>query len=262
MRKASNRMPAIRQVIRGLFTALVSLLLLFGGFTLSLAEGNLRPAIATLPATLPASVTPTVQVFPTETPPVDSPTPLLPTLTPTFTPTFPPTPTNCPPPLGWLPYYIQPGDTLSGLAQRYHLTTSRISQANCLLTTNLLPGMVIYLPPAPTRTPIPCGAPKTWVLYTVQPGDTLFHLGQLYGIPYTDLQRANCLTSSTIRTGQLLYVPPWPQRTPSPTLPGIPSLTSTPTGATETPLPTWTDVPTSTSIPTDTPTPEPSATQG
>ncbi len=225
-----------RQVLWGIVTALVSSALLFGGFSLSLAEGNLRLPTPTLPPT----ITLTWQPFPSL---VDSPT----SLPPTWTPTLPPPPTNCPPPPGWLPYIVQPGDTLDGLALRYRKTSAEISQANCLVTTGLLPGMVVYLPPVPTRTPIPCGAPPTWVIYIIQHGDTLYHLGQVYGIPYTDIVRANCLTSTVLRTGQRLYVPPWATRTPSPTIPGMPS---------DTPIATWTDIPSITPspeiIPTDT----------
>jgi LysM repeat protein len=118
-------------------------------------------------------------------------------------------------------------------------------------------------PPTPTRTPASCGAPPTWIIYIVQPGDTLYRLGQIYGIPYTDIQRANCLTSSTIHTGQRFYVPPWAPHMPSPTIPGIPIPTDTPAYIlpSDTPWETWTDTPTATasdtaivetSTPTDT----------
>jgi LysM repeat protein len=259
-------MRDVRQVFWGIVTALVSIALLFGAFSLSLAEGNLPlpaptlPPVPTLPPTLTLlpAITLTRQPSPSQ---VDSPTPL----PPTWTPTLPPPPTNCPPPPGWQPYIVLPGDTLDGLALRYRKTSAEISQANCLGSTALLPGLVVYLPPlpTPTRTPASCGAPSTWIIYIVQQGDTLYHLGQVYGIPYTEIQRANCMTSSTIHTGQRLYVPPWAPRTPSPTIPGIPMPTDTPTYIlpSDTPWATWTDTPTATasdtaivetSTPTDT----------
>lgn len=97
------------------------------------------------------------------------------------------------------------------------ITGTEISAGNCLGSNGLFSGQVIYLPPLPTSTPVPCGAPHDWVIYIVQRGDTLFHLGQEYGIPYTEIKRANCLTSSIIHIGQRIYVPPWATRTPSPT---------------------------------------------
>jgi LysM repeat protein len=107
---------------------------------------------------------------------------------------------------------------LGGLALRYKKTSAEISLANCLVTDSLLPGQAIYLPPLLTHTPVLCSAPNTWVIYIVQQGDTLYHLGQVYGIPYTEIKSANCLASSSIHIGQQLYVPPWATRTSSPTL--------------------------------------------
>jgi LysM repeat protein len=238
-----------RQVFWGIVTAVISIALLLGGFSLSLIEGNMRLQTPTLlNPTLPPTITLTRQPSPSL---VDSPPPL-PRI---WTPTLPPPPTNCPPPSGWLPYIVQPGDSLDGLALRFKKTSAEISQANCLVTSGLLPGLMVYLPPLPTQTPVPCGAPRTWVIYIVQQGDTLYHLGQVYGIPFTDIQRANCLRSFIIHVGQPLYVPPWATRTPSPTLLlfyDTPSATwtDTPTGtaSTETSTPTDTTIP----IPTDT----------
>ncbi len=243
-------MRDVRQVLWGIITALVSIALLLGVFSLSLAEGNMQQPTSTLQptASMSPTITPTWQPSPSQE---NSPTASL-TLTPSGTPSLPPPPTNCPPPPGWLPYVVQPGDTLDGLAVRYKSTSVSISQANCLVTTGLLPGMVVYLPAVPTQTPIPCGPPRTWVIYIVQPGDTLYHLGQAFGVPYTDIQHANCMASSTLRTGQRLYVPPWATRTPSPTFPGIVIPSDTPTGT-----PTETEIsvpPTDTGTPTGVPT--------
>jgi LysM repeat protein len=242
-------MRNLRQVLWGIAVAIVSIGLVLGGFSLSLAEGNM----VALTSTPEATITSTWQPF---TPPPPSPTPL----PPTETATFPPPPTNCLPPAGWVPYLVQPGDTLEGLAQTYEVTESDLSQANCLLSTSLLPGAVVYVPPIPTRTPVPCGAPHGWIIYIVRPGDTLYHLSQAYGITVGDLQRANCMGSTTVlHVGQKLTVPPWATRTPSPTSTGPATATDTPTPTPTTPAP----VPptsTSTATPTDTATPYPTNT--
>jgi LysM repeat protein len=255
-------MRSARQVLWGVVIALVSITLLIGVFSLSLSEGNLQkpsPSLSpTFTITLTASFSPTILVV--------SPTPQTPTLTPTWTPTLPPTPSNCPPPPGWLPYTTLPGDTLDGLALLYKRTSAEIRQANCLTTTSLTPGKLLYLPPLPTststptpiRTRVPCRIPSTWVVYIVQPGDTLFHLGQAFGISYTELQAGNCMTGTELVAGQKLYVPPWGTHTPTSTFPGVPTLTlpiDTPTD-TPTVMPTDTDIPPSETptIPTETPT--------
>jgi len=159
---------------------------------------------------------PTWQSF---TPSVDSPTPSL-TWTLTLTPTLLPPPTNCPPPVGWLPYVVQACDTLAKIAAYYRIGSDILQHANCLGDTGLLPGVVIYVPPVPTHTPVPCGPPYTWVVYYVQPGDTLYRLGLAYGITVAELQQANLygrFHAPAYR--QRLYVPPWATRTPSPTSP-------------------------------------------
>jgi LysM repeat protein len=80
----------------------------------------------------------------------------------------------------------------------------------------LTPSPLPYFTAVPTHTRLACGAPRTWVIYIVQKGDTLYHLGLIYGIPYTEIQRANCLVNFNIRIGQRLYVPPWGPIMPSP----------------------------------------------
>jgi LysM repeat protein len=242
-------MQNARQVIWGIVTALVSIALTIGALSLSLTEGNLHAPTSTLlfTATLLSTTTPTRQPF---TLPAITTTPLTPTQiitqtltqSPTQTPTLPPPPTICPPPQGWRPYTVKPGDTLDGLALLYKRTSAEISQANCLATNGLLPGQIIYLPPVPTRTPIPCGPPSNWVIYIVQTGDTLYRLSQAYGVTVTELQKANCITGSLIHLGQSLYVPPWGPLFPSPTYSPIITFVDENT-ATETPTATETATP-------------------
>ena len=153
---------------------------------------------------------------------------------------------------------------MSSLAKTYQVTPEALAQANCLLTTSLFPGVILYVPPIPTKTPIPCGAPAGWVKYTVKPGDTLYALSRSYGITVKELQIANCMGNSTLLVaGRIIYVPPWnptiPTGTQTPTTSKTPTstpFTPTPVYKTETPTVTDTPVPT----PTDTNTPEPSPT--
>ena len=267
-------MKNLRQVFLGIIIGLASIALLLGGFSLSLAEGKMAS---------PSTPTPTLTLVPTQTQiPTSSPTgttgqtlthptqPSTPsqTWTLTWTPTLPPTPTNCPPPVGWVPYLVQPGDTLDKVAGRFRTTSAALQQANCLLTKGLLPGIVIYIPPVPTQTPVPCGPPFNWIRYFVQPGDTLYRLSMAYGVTVAQLQTANCMGYSTLlHTGQMLYLPPG-AATPYPTIPypyptiQIETLTSTlepypsdtlPAVPTQTPIPPASDTPTD--IPTETPVP-------
>jgi len=216
-------MQAVRQLGVGVIIAIVSVILVIGGIFLSLAESLPAPATPTpIPPTFPQS-------FPTPTAATE-PVSGLPTVTPTATESALPTftslpPTVCTPPSGWVVVTPRSGDTIYALAQRYKTTPENLSAANCLTSAELPAGLAVYVPPVPTVTVIPCGPPAGWVrAYIVRPGDTLFRIALSYGITYPQLQRANCMGSSTtIYTGQRLWVPNVPRRTAVPGVTVIPT---------------------------------------
>ena len=223
-------MQTLRQLGVGVIVAIVSVVLVIGGIFLSLAETLPPPATPTqIPPTFPES-------FPTPTGTLETPTGL-PTLTPLVSETASPTlvlsPTACTPPPGWVRVTTGSGDTVYTLAQRYKTTADDLNAANCLTAAELPAGVALYVPSVPTVTVIPCGPPSGWVrAYTVQRGDTLFRIALSYNITYTQLQRGNCMGSSTtIYSGQRLWVPNVPRRTP------IPGVTTIPTDAPPTSYP-------------------------
>jgi LysM repeat protein len=263
-------MQALRQFGTAIVISVVSLGLVVGGLSLALSE-NFTPAPATEvtsqpTAPAPRTVTATPRILPTQTLPSTETNTALP-------------PSACTPPPGWVGVLVGPDDTLAGISVRYQTTSQALVQGNCLLTETLLTGTILFVPPvAPTpvviststssfrtATPYPCGAPFGWVRYVVQQGDTLYHIATSFGITTTQLQNANCLgTSTTIRVGQLLWVPNVPTRTPEITqAPTFSSPSPNPTEPlTETPVPpTDTAAPTDTSIPVPTATPETPAPQ-
>ena len=183
----------------------------------------------------------------------------------------------------------QPGSTLSPSGE-LSLGSATLSITNIAITPNVdlspipdtdtpvatpsetgtpLPSQTparIVISPLPIHTPIPCGSPKTWVIYIVQPGDSLYHLSQIDQVTVAELQQANCLGTSTIlHTGQVLYVPPWAPIGPSPIPPTVMPPANTPTDTqvtippSDTPIPptqppvdTATQPPIPTDVPTDT----------
>jgi LysM repeat protein len=249
-------MQALRQLGAGVIIAIFSVILVIGGIFLSLAETLPTPATPTpIPPIFPASFpTPTatiITVLPSETPTET----ILPSETASALPIASQTslpPTICTPPSGWIRITVGAGDTVYSIAQRYKTSAENLSAANCLTAVEVPAGYTLYVPPVPTVTIIPCGPPAGWVKnYIVQPGDTLFRIALSYNITYPQLQRANCMGSSTIiYTGQRLWVPNIPTRTPIPGVTIIPTLpTETPT-----PLPTITTAPpTDTELPPATP---------
>jgi LysM repeat protein len=221
-------MQTIRQLGGGVIIAIVSVILVIGGIFLSLAETLPPPSTPTqIPPTFPQS-------FPTPTsttigfPLTDTPTTTQ-TETPTATASLAlalASPTACTPPAGWILVTTGSGDTVYTLAQRYKTTAENLNAANCLTSADLAAGIALYVPPVPTVTVVPCGPPFGWVRnYIVQPGDTLFRIALLYNITYPQLQRGNCMGSSTIiYTGQRLWVPNVPIHTPVPGVTIIPTL--------------------------------------
>jgi len=73
-----------------------------------------------------------------------------------------------------------------------------------------------------TPTPTPCAPREDWLLYVVQPGDTLVSLAARTNTTVPQLLQGNCLIEPTIIVGQQLrlpFIPPTltPTRIPSPT---------------------------------------------
>jgi LysM repeat protein len=234
-------MQNLRQLGGGVIIALVSVILVIGGISLALSE-NLTPQAT------PTPISPTVSLnFPTAT--FTNSAQLGETTTATLTQIAAPTvtdtlfPTNtlfvqasCTPPSGWIRILTKSGDTVYSLAQRYKVTAETLAASNCLSSFDIPAGLALYVPPVPTVTVIPCGPPAGYVKrYVVQPGDTLYRIALSFGITYQQLQRANCMGSSTtIYTGQLLWVPNIPTHTP------VPGVTIIPEFPTDTPVPTFT----------------------
>jgi LysM repeat protein len=282
-------MSSIRQLISGILAALLTTGIVLGGFVLAFSERGVpvsgQFSSPTAPAESPTEALPSSTSIPTDLPRQTAAPTGLPTLTPTqaYSPT--PPPAACQPPPGWSAVMVNPGENLAYFAQAYGTTTSSLAQANCLITESLISGSLLYVPPPPTAEPqaaLPtsppspyptaavCRPPAGWVIYTVQRGDTLYRISQMYRTTVSQLRAANCLGSSSyIQAGQRLYVPNVPVSTavpaPSliPTLPPLPSDTPPPPPTAEPtaaiPPPTATEAPVPTSTATSAP-PTPTAT--
>ncbi|MCL4275258.1 MAG: LysM peptidoglycan-binding domain-containing protein [Anaerolineales bacterium] len=253
-------MRGMRDFGNALIVAVVSVGLMLGALSISLVEFVPEATLA-----------PTANLFP-------SPIPV--TATSTFPPTFTseavfdiPTPTttmipagSCQPPGGWRSITVRAGDTLDSFAARYRISKEVLRSANCLLSDNLLPGTVFYVPPALTSTPIVCSPGAVgWVRsYVVRPGDTIYSIAVNHYTTASLLKSVNCRSSDIIYINETLWVPSVATRTPVPTpLPGstvtpIPTepLTQTALPFTATVIPSDTSIPPSpTAIPTSTPVP-------
>ena len=133
--------------------------------------------------------------------------------TPTTTPTPAPTPAPQTAPLSSsdvIPYLVQPGDTYSGLAERFGSSVAGLFALNPRVPPGgLLAGAVIFVPrqegtpgTSPPRVTIPT------LPYTVQPADSASGVALSHGVGLDGLRAANPgLNLDTIFIGQTLRVP-------------------------------------------------------
>ena len=162
------------------------------------------------------------------------PTPTLthtPTATRTPTPTRTPAPSATSTPMPPLTYRIEPGDTLSGIAEMFKTSVEDILALNPDLEPEALPvGRVLLIPagtltptPSPTLDPsLPTPTPGNFVVHVVEQGDTLISIADEYGVSVALIREANAdqlpVGSDDIFPGQSLVIPmgtPVPSPTPT-----------------------------------------------
>ena len=132
---------------------------------------------------------------------------------PVVLPTHPSASTGGPPPAGAAQAYeVQPGDTLSEIAERLGTTVGAMAQANGIEDPNLIfAGQTLYVPTElPAKLPYTGGPPPTNLAretYLVQPGDTLSEIAERFGISVEAIAQANGVENpNLIFAGQVLYL--------------------------------------------------------
>jgi LysM repeat protein/plastocyanin len=110
-------------------------------------------------------------------------------------------------PQGAFVYYVQFGDTVQTIAQKYNTTIQSLLATNGLMSYSIYVGQKMVIP---ANTPTPTGFTCS---YTVQYRDTLYSIAYRYQTDWYSLMRANNLYSPLIFTNQQLNVP---CRTPEP----------------------------------------------
>ena len=111
-------------------------------------------------------------------------------------------------------YRVQRGDTISGIAQTFGVSTRVIAAANSLRNPNFIrPRQVLYIPVASMAKP----ASGRGGTYTVRPKDSLSTIASQHGVRLRDLMQWNGLNTTLIKPGQELVVQqqPSPRKVPS-----------------------------------------------
>ena len=127
-------------------------------------------------------------------------------------------------------YTVVRGDTISGIAKKYKVTTAAVLKANKLTWSSVIyPGQKITIPGSTTTTPpkppvvvddpgtdTPTGPVVVNGTHLIKAGDTLSSIAKKYGITLQALLSANNLSaSSTIYAGKSLVIPGVATTTPS-----------------------------------------------
>lgn len=192
----------------GIAFALFLCVIVVGGFLLAISEGGVKLSLPSPQETnIPTSTSPQ--------PSYTSTSELSPTKIPTQT-TLPTRTTSA----------SSPTPTLTSIPTESSTATSYVTSTP-LPTPSPLPPATLA-PTVPPQPPSECGPPASWTIYIVQPGDTLYRIGQAYGVTVDQLIFANCLVSTTIRAGQQLWVPNVVPQFPTATITSVTPPTSIP----------------------------------
>ncbi|ODN42097.1 LysM peptidoglycan-binding domain-containing protein [Piscirickettsia litoralis] len=94
------------------------------------------------------------------------------------------------------PYFVQAGDSISTIAQRFNITTAQLKSWNHLKSDQIYPKQKLLVQ-----------APKEQMLtYKVKSGDNLYKISQLFDVNVNDIMYWNHLTNNNIHPGQQLKI--------------------------------------------------------
>jgi len=97
---------------------------------------------------------------------------------------------------------VRPGETLSGIADRYRTSVASLMRLNGLSNPNRLwPGQNLRVSGSPAATPLAAGEA---VAYTVRSGDSLWGIAQRHGTTVDAIRADNGLSGNTLHPGQRL----------------------------------------------------------
>ena len=121
--------------------------------------------------------------------------------------------TSAPPTRTYVKHRVKPGETLSGIANKYGVKTTKIARANRINKNSVLAtGRVLKIPyskrvaTARKKKSSKVKQPAI-VQHTVRRGDSIWNIAQKYGSTVSAIRTRNNLRSTVLSIGQVLKVP-------------------------------------------------------
>jgi N-acetylmuramoyl-L-alanine amidase len=116
------------------------------------------------------------------------------------------------------------GDSMSGIATRYGVSSQRLMQYNNLRDTNVKIGQTLKIPagnapavasqpivqsppPVAQSRPVVAAKPALPRQHKVVAGDTLSRIATIYGVSVSELQKHNKMKNATVKIGQTIKIP-------------------------------------------------------
>jgi membrane-bound lytic murein transglycosylase D len=109
--------------------------------------------------------------------------------------------------VAWRYHKIEPGDTLVGIAKKYHTTEQAISQANGLKDNDLAGQARVVIPVSLAQADATrIRYSKYASRYKVHTGDTVLTVAEDFGVPPERIRKWNRLKGNGLRRGRLLTI--------------------------------------------------------
>ncbi|WP_158583478.1 LysM peptidoglycan-binding domain-containing protein [Salinisphaera sp. Q1T1-3] len=102
-------------------------------------------------------------------------------------------------------HIVRRGDSLSRIAQTYHVSVASLRQANGLSGNRITVGENLTIPKPGSPARATSSEPSQ--TYVVQSGDTLWHIAQRYSVSVSALKQANGHNVATLHPGQQIDIP-------------------------------------------------------
>lgn len=96
-------------------------------------------------------------------------------------------------------HVVSRGESLYLISKWYDRPVEVIKLANRITSDNIYPGQRLNIP----------SQKSVYDLYWVKPGDSLYTIGQKYGVSARSIKIINAFTSDQIQSGQVIKVPYW-----------------------------------------------------